>query len=90
LFLAVDMPHLTPRVANRLVEDEVKRRYSMFLTALEGASRDPLEFVKERALRTASRLLAAKPEGEARLLGAMVRQCVKTAVKRHCVDIGRL
>ena len=41
---------------------------------LEEASTDNLEFLKDKALKAAAALLAAKPEGEARLLTALVNK----------------
>lgn len=46
----------------------------MFVSALEEHSKDNLEFLKEKAMRVMAELLAAKPEGEARLLAAMVNK----------------
>jgi ribosome biogenesis protein MAK21 len=42
--------------------------------ALEACSRDNLEFVKDRAIKTMFDLLAGKPEGEGRLLSALVNK----------------
>ena len=50
------------------------RRYAAFVGMLEAASTDSLEFLKDRALKAAAALLAAKPEGEARLLAALVNK----------------
>ena len=33
------------------IEDAVKRRYNMFVSALEECSRDNLDFLKEKALK---------------------------------------
>ena len=41
---------------------------------LEEASRDNLEFLKEKALKAIAQLLLAKPEQEARLLSALVNK----------------
>ena len=49
-------------------------RYAGFVAALEEASRDNLEFIKERALRAIAQLLRCKPEGEAALLTALVNK----------------
>ncbi len=56
------------------LEDCLKRRYALFVTALEEASRDNLEFIKEKATKAISDLLSAKPEQEARLLSALVNK----------------
>ena len=42
--------------------------------ALEEASRDNLDFLKDKALRALAELLRAKPEAEARLLAALVNK----------------
>jgi ribosome biogenesis protein MAK21 len=55
-------------------EDAIKARYSQFITLLESATLDPLEHVKDRATKAVATLLAAKPEGEARLLAALVNK----------------
>lgn len=44
------------------------RRYAVFVDALARASTDNLEWVKDKALKAAYELLAAKPEQEAQLL----------------------
>ena len=49
-------------------------RYASFVEALEACSRDNLEFVKDRAVKTMFDLLAGKPEGEGRLLSALVNK----------------
>ena len=41
---------------------------------LEEASRDNLEFLKEKALKAIAQLLLVKPEQEARLLSALVNK----------------
>lgn len=46
------------------VEDSVKRRYSIYVTALEELSRDNLDFLKEKATKVMAELLAKKPEAE--------------------------
>mmetsp|Transcript_8714 Transcript_8714/g.18540 ORF Transcript_8714/g.18540 Transcript_8714/m.18540 type:complete len:1163 (-) Transcript_8714:938-4426(-) len=56
------------------VEDAIKRRYGMFITALEECSRDNLDFLKEKATKTMYDLLVKKPEGEARLLSGLVNK----------------
>ena len=50
------------------------RRYAAFLGMLEAASTDNLDFLKDKALKAAAALLAAKPEGEARLLSILVNK----------------
>ena len=50
------------------------RRYSAFIETLVAASTDNLDFLKDKALRCMADLLAAKPEGEARLLAALVNK----------------
>jgi len=50
------------------------RRYAAFVGGLEEASRDNLDFLKNKALRAAAELLRAKPEAEARLLAALVNK----------------
>lgn len=50
------------------------RRYAAFVGGLEEASRDNLDFLKEKALRALADLLKAKPEAEARLLVALVNK----------------
>ena len=44
------------------------------MEALEACSRDNLEFVKDRAVKAMFDLLAGKPEGEGRLLSALVNK----------------
>uniref|UniRef100_A0A383VK77 CCAAT-binding factor domain-containing protein n=1 Tax=Tetradesmus obliquus TaxID=3088 RepID=A0A383VK77_TETOB len=56
------------------VEDAVKSRYAQYVQLLEKASTDNLDFIKEKALKAISRLLAAKPEGEQALLAALVNK----------------
>jgi ribosome biogenesis protein MAK21 len=46
---------------------------------LEEASRDSLDFLKEKALRALAQLLIAKPEQEARLLAALVNKLGDTS-----------
>eukprot|EP00884_Botryococcus_braunii_P007419 jgi/Botrbrau1/16679/Bobra.0068s0095.1 len=55
-------------------EDCIKQRYSQFLGLLEEGSKDNLEFVKDKCVKAAASLLQAKPEGEARLLAALVNK----------------
>ena len=56
------------------VEDAVKRRYAVFVDALDERSRDNVDFVKEKAVKAAYELLSAKPEQEARLLALVVNK----------------
>jgi hypothetical protein len=49
-------------------------RYAAFVETLDTLSRDNLEFVKDRAVKTMYELLSAKPEQEARLLAALVNK----------------
>ena len=51
------------------------RSYAAFVEALEGCSRDNLDFVKDRAVKTMADLLSSKPEqmgSWARALGALL------------------
>ncbi|KAL4421400.1 hypothetical protein ABPG75_010691 [Micractinium tetrahymenae] len=57
-----------------LLEDGLKKRYASFIESLEACSRDNLEFVKDRAVKTMYELLSGKPEGEAKLLAALVNK----------------
>jgi ribosome biogenesis protein MAK21 len=50
------------------------RRYAIFVAALEAAAGDNLDWIKEKALKAAFELLAAKPEAEARLLRLLVNK----------------
>ncbi len=54
------------------------------------ASRDNLDFIKDKAIRALGRLLAAKPEQEARILAALVNKLGdpsrKLASKVHSRD----
>lgn len=49
-------------------------RYDTFVTSLDALSRDNLQFLKEKALKTLFDLLVAKPEQEAKLLAALVNK----------------
>lgn len=49
-------------------------RYAAFVGMLEEASRENLDFLKDKALKAIAQLLAAKPEQEARLLAALVNK----------------
>ena len=49
-------------------------RYAAYIGMLEEASRDNLDFLKEKAIRALAQLLQAKPEQEARLLAALVNK----------------
>jgi len=55
-----------------LLEDRVRQEFAAFLVALEGCANDPMAHLKRTALRCAAELLAAAPEGEARLLSLLV------------------
>jgi hypothetical protein len=55
-------------------EDALKRRYASFVEALAECSKDNLEHVKEKALKTAYELLARKAEAEAPLLSLLVNK----------------
>ena len=55
-------------------EDALKRRYASFVEALDHLSRDNLEFVKDRASKTAFDLLKSCPEEEAALLSLLVNK----------------
>ncbi|GFR50755.1 hypothetical protein Agub_g13022, partial [Astrephomene gubernaculifera] len=74
------LPHLLPgRDGDKQLllwwtEDCVKRRYAQFVAALEEHSKDNLDFLKEKAMRVAGELLAAKPECEGQLLSALVNK----------------
>lgn len=50
------------------------RRYELFVAALEATSTGNLDWVKEKALKAAFELLAAKPELEGRLLTVLVNK----------------
>jgi hypothetical protein len=52
----------------------LERRYAAFVGMLEEASRENLEFLKDKTLKAISQLLAAKPEQEAHLLAALVNK----------------
>jgi hypothetical protein len=65
----------TYRIMNRPGCSSVRlRRYAIFVAALEAASSDNLDWIKEKALKAAFELLAAKPEAEARLLRLLVNK----------------
>jgi len=55
-------------------EDALKKRYAVFVDHVDHLSRDNLEFVKDRASKTAFDLLAARPEAEAALLSTLVNK----------------
>ncbi|KAK9809457.1 hypothetical protein WJX73_009608 [Symbiochloris irregularis] len=72
-------PDASDKVAQRQLlyfrlEDCIKTRYAAFVGVLELASRDNLDFIKDKAIRALGRLLAAKPEQEARILAALVNK----------------
>jgi len=58
----------------RLVSPRAVRRYAIFVDALAKASTDNLDWVKDKALKAAYELLAAKPEHEAQLLTILVNK----------------
>jgi ribosome biogenesis protein MAK21 len=55
-------------------EDALKKRYAVFVDHVDHLSRDNLDFVKDRASKTAYDLLAARPEAEATLLSTLVNK----------------
>lgn len=55
-------------------EDALKKRYAAFIESLDELSRDNLEYVKDRASKTAYDLLTARPEGESALLSTLVNK----------------
>jgi ribosome biogenesis protein MAK21 len=55
-------------------EAALKAKFGRFVEALLELSRDPLEWLKERAVAAAAALLRAKPEGEAPLLRLLVNK----------------
>lgn len=55
-------------------EDALKRLYATFVETLERLSRDNLEFVKDKAAKTAYDLLSSRPEQEAALLSLLVNK----------------
>ncbi|CAN4089202.1 unnamed protein product [Withania somnifera] len=55
-------------------EECLKQRYERYITALEEASRDVLDILKDKALKTVYVLLKCKPEQERRLLAALVNK----------------
>ena len=55
-------------------EEQLKKKYATFVESLESLTRDNLEFVKDRAIRTVYDLLVARPEQEAALLSALVNK----------------
>ncbi|KAM3379993.1 protein SLOW WALKER 2 [Capsicum galapagoense] len=55
-------------------EECLKQRYERYIIALEEASRDVLDILKDKALKTVYVLLKCKPEQERRLLGALVNK----------------
>eukprot|EP00887_Chlorella_sp_A99_P005084 scaffold25.g5084.t1 len=67
-------PEAKRRLLYWLVEDGVKKRYAAFCEALEAVSRDNLEHLKDRATKALFELLRQKPEGEQRLLSALVNK----------------
>ncbi|WMV22535.1 hypothetical protein MTR67_015920 [Solanum verrucosum] len=55
-------------------EECLKQRYERYIIALEEASRDVLDILKDKALKTVYVLLKCKPEQERRLLAALVNK----------------
>ncbi|KAK6796071.1 hypothetical protein RDI58_009526 [Solanum bulbocastanum] len=55
-------------------EECLKQRYERYIAALEEASRDVLDILKDKALKTVYVLLKCKPEQERRLLAALVNK----------------
>ncbi|XP_009798089.1 protein SLOW WALKER 2 [Nicotiana tabacum] len=55
-------------------EECLKQRYERYITSLEEASRDVLDILKDKALKTVYVLLKCKPEQERRLLAALVNK----------------
>nr|GMC75947.1 CCAAT/enhancer-binding protein zeta [Ipomoea batatas] len=55
-------------------EECLKQRYERFVAALEEASRDVLDILKDKALKTVYMLLRSKSEQERRLLSALVNK----------------
>ena len=56
------------------VEDRIKALYHEFVESLEALTKDNLEFLKQRAMKTAFTLLKTKPEQESRLLSILVNK----------------
>jgi hypothetical protein len=73
IVLTAVLNDICPRVPCALNSD-VLFRYGQFLTLLEEGSRDNLDFLKDRCIKCLASLLRAKPEGEARLLAALVNK----------------
>lgn len=65
---------MIPLLAEVSMAAPLLRRYSMFIKALEDMATGGLDWAKEKALRAAAELLAAKPEAEARLLALIVNK----------------
>ena len=68
---APERPHL---LHHRMQASLFFPRYAALVGGLEEASRDNLDFLKDKALRALADLLRAKPEAEARLLAALVNK----------------
>ena len=56
------------------VEDRIKTFYHEFVEALETLTKDNLEFLKQRAMKTSFSLLKSKPEQESRLLSILINK----------------
>lgn len=61
-------------LAYALFESELKNAYRDFLEVLEENGNDSIVFIKEKAVKTISELLIAKPEGERALLAMLVNK----------------
>jgi heme oxygenase len=56
------------------VEDVLKTKYAEFVETLSTASKDPLEHLKNKSIKSAQVLLARKPEQEHALLRVLVNK----------------
>ena len=56
------------------IEDRIKALYNEFLDGIEQLTKDNLEFLKQKAIKTTFTLLKSKPEQESRLLGILVNK----------------
>eukprot|EP00803_Ostreobium_quekettii_P011125 evm.model.scf_2095.2 EVM.evm.TU.scf_2095.2 scf_2095:4356-12404(-) len=75
------------------LEDGLKVRYARFVSALESATMDRLEFLRDHATRNVLQLLSEKPEQEGRLLSALVNKLgdpKKKLASRVTYYIGKL
>ena len=55
-------------------EDALKKKYAVFVASLENLSKDNLDFVKDRASKTAFDLIMDRPEAEQALLSTLVNK----------------